>query len=1042
MNQSYVCKGRAFISMPSLTVLLLSALFFTLLQSVNAQQATSTIPVSIGRQCGTTSGTADSVMYFVYNKNLSTINRLSACKPDLASPGLASSATSVSFNSADQYLYMVRYRTVNGVPTSYVWRWAPNSCPAGALPVYQTYTNQAIAGLDFDANGMGYQIIFTGASAPYGLALQQIDFTTGTFGPIKNIDLKGKKVYTQNGDLVITPGNQFLMVWDNKYFSLNYSAYSTSTPLAATYIDTVTLTGSSKLVGLAYAQGKLVGSASRDGSGVCGYYDFNIINGKLTNLVEGPMLQYSADMTNITSGIGSAKRLVSATPVSAGVYDLTYDIRVENFGDFQISNLQVQEDLTTIHPLGAAAISNVSTEWVQNPSGIVKSTTYNGITDKNLISSGQVLPNYPKANNYAIIRVKFRMASVEAGVVYYNNASVTGRGYNNVVLQDSTTNGSQADLNSNYKPDDAGENQPTPFSVSVSAETPPCSVINSILYSQDFGNGAALTTTLPSGVTTEYAAGTNPLDDETYIVASNAYNANTTKFVSLTDHTGVGNGRMLLINADVNNYKMFEKEVDITCANVKYSFLLYAANIMNDTYNTFCDAFGGTKQPKITLIVRNADNNNIIATTTTTEITDRWWNAYGMKWVMPAGVTKIKLQVYNTAEGGCGNALAVDDIQFGICDPSPVVAAALASVGCPGQSGTLIASVSDTTGMSSYLQYQWQTYLSAVTGWTNIAGAVTNTYNAIISTGLAVQPSYRIIVAADGNLGNEACQYTSNAIQITPKDISVKPLSVTSNKAFACPGEPVTLTVNGGSLGTNAAWEWRQANCAGTLLGKGSSIVIYPLATASYYVRAAGDCNVTECSFITMPQLCILANESVLLKGSLNGQFSNLVISIVADKQIRFYEIERSFNGIDYTTIRTEQVNDYVNKNGYGFKDVLSAVRENTFYYRVKVTGMNGEVYMSKVLQLSRNGNDFNTSVSPNPASVTAKLSFTSASSSKVAISLVNAQGQVVRKETYVSVEGLNNYTFNNLNNLAAGIYTVTVTDSGKTSRTKLVIQR
>ena len=97
------------------------------------------------------------------------------------------------------------------------------------------------------------------------------------------------------------------MVWDNLYFSLNYQDYNTSTPLTATYISTVALPGSTKLVGLAFAQGKLVGSASD-----CGYYDFNIFTGKLVNLTEGPGLQWSTDMTNITSGIGAAKKLISA----------------------------------------------------------------------------------------------------------------------------------------------------------------------------------------------------------------------------------------------------------------------------------------------------------------------------------------------------------------------------------------------------------------------------------------------------------------------------------------------------------------------------------------------------------------------------------------------------------------------------------------------------------------------------------------------------------------------------------------------------------
>jgi hypothetical protein len=53
----------------------------------------------------------------------------------------------------------------------------------------------------------------------------------------------------------------------------------------------------------------------------------------------------------------------------------------------------------------------------------------------------------------------------------------------------------------------------------------------------------------------------------------------------------------------------------------------------------------------------------------TDEITSNGWQQYGMKWVMPAGYTNVVFELVNAGAGGCGNDLAIDDIQFGICDP-------------------------------------------------------------------------------------------------------------------------------------------------------------------------------------------------------------------------------------------------------------------------------------------------------------------------------------------------------------------------------------
>ncbi|MEP6847035.1 MAG: T9SS type A sorting domain-containing protein, partial [Panacibacter sp.] len=171
------------------------------------------------------------------------------------------------------------------------------------------------------------------------------------------------------------------------------------------------------------------------------------------------------------------------------------------------------------------------------------------------------------------------------------------------------------------------------------------------------------------------------------------------------------------------------------------------------------------------------------------------------------------------------------------------------------------------------------------------------------------------------------------------------------------------------------------------------------------------------------------------------SQNASLVFSVTSDKKVKTLTIERSINGIDFAEIKNFEINDYADRNGYNAKDNIAAIRDNIFYYRIKVSGMNGESYYSKVLQLSRNGNDFNTMVSPNPASVSANVTFNSSSASKVEIRLFNTQGQLVRINSIMSTSGINTVHVNGLDQLPAGIYNVSVTYAGKTSHTKLVIQ-
>ena len=97
---------------------------------------------------------------------------------------------------------------------------------------------------------------------------------------------------------------------------------------------------------------------------------------------------------------------------------------------------------------------------------------------------------------------------------------------------------------------------------------------------------------------------------------------------------------------------------------------------------------------------------------------------------------------------------------------------------------------------------------------------------------------------------NENCQdYTLNLI------INTESTSATSAVASASAitiGGTVTLSVNGGSLGTNANWVWYSGACGDSLVGTGSSITIAPSSTRTYFVRAEGECNTTTCVSVSV----------------------------------------------------------------------------------------------------------------------------------------------------------------------------------------------
>jgi hypothetical protein len=133
------------------------------------------------------------------------------------------------------------------------------------------------------------------------------------------------------------------------------------------------------------------------------------------------------------------------------------------------------------------------------------------------------------------------------------------------------------------------------------------------------------------------------------------------------------------------------------------------------------------------------------------------------------------------------------------------------------------------------------------------------------------------------------------AVSTAPASVSVVPPGITA-------GSSSTLTVVGGSLGSSSSWCWHTtSDCSDSPIGHGSSIVVYPTITTSYYVRAEG-CNNTnpasgQVTILTQYTLTVLPNHyvpsgtqcSYYSGGNAGGGgivVSGVPTAIVADSQV------------------------------------------------------------------------------------------------------------------------------------------------------------
>ena len=598
-----------------------------------------------------------------------------------------------------------------------------------------------IGGITFDNSGLAYQLEFSSTGAPYKSRLRKIDFVTKVIDPIPDtLDLIpgaggiGDTIYNvASGDITLLPNGQMYYVFDNKLYTPDYGSYGNPLHhINSTYIDTIQRpAGATNLVGLAYGNGDLISAFSPG----CIYKRIDPITGDTNNITYSYLASKgvaSSDMSQISSGLGLAKKLVSVTSTgTANQYNVVYDVLVKNYGTTGLTNLQVMDSLSKIN--GAVNLSNVTTTMltIPPPPGIGLNPAFNGITDARLLLfSGQNLPNYPVDSSSFTIRINCRISNVLQGVVYYNSAIGTANGYKNVSLRDSSTNGNVPDLNQNDKPDDADEGVPTPFVIAIDPINSPCAALSSVLYTENFGSGAiagsGLLATLPGSPNTTSSTYTgttiSPIAKNNFAIVTNPNTANTTDFVSMTDHTGGANGRMLVVNADAPTRIIFRDTLPTACPGRQYSLSFWAAFPYSASYLTTCGALGGFRYPKFKVQFRDLVSGLVSITDTTTNITTGTWSQFGYRWTMPPGASSLILELINAAPGGCGNDFVIDDILYGTCDPLPIVTAN-SSPACLGDSVRFVGSLLDSTSIPGAKDQQWQVASAPGGPWANIVGA-------------------------------------------------------------------------------------------------------------------------------------------------------------------------------------------------------------------------------------------------------------------------------------------------------------------------------
>ena len=153
--------------------------------------------------------------------------------------------------------------------------------------------------------------------------------------------------------------------------------------------------------------------------------------------------------------IGVAKELTSGPTINTdGSYNLTFTIRVHNYGDVPLKNVQVTDNLLTTFDAGATISVTSLTSSDMN----INSPGYNGTTDTNLLLGTDVMA----VNEVNTIQLSLKVTPSGAGP--FNNSAIgTASGLGGTTTTDISQNGINPDPDNNSNPTDNNVSTPVTF---------------------------------------------------------------------------------------------------------------------------------------------------------------------------------------------------------------------------------------------------------------------------------------------------------------------------------------------------------------------------------------------------------------------------------------------------------------------------------------------------------------------------------------------------------------------------------------------------
>ncbi len=160
--------------------------------------------------------------------------------------------------------------------------------------------------------------------------------------------------------------------------------------------------------------------------------------------------------------------------------------------------------------------------------------------------------------------------------------------------------------------------------------------------------------------------------------------------------------------------------------------------------------------------------------------------------------------------------------------------------------------------------------------------------------------------------------------------------------------------------------------------------------------------------------------------GDLNGGSVDLQWQTTNEVNTNRFIIERSNDGVAFSSIGEVAARSTAGKNQYGFKDLYPNAGKN--YYRLKMVDIDNVFSYSSILSVELSLANGACLIYPNPARNSTSLLFNSVTAGRYIVRIVDGAGRILKQISGVSAVGMNKVDLS-VQRWGTGVYTVIIMD-------------